>query len=161
MERLGQGAGGSLLLQAAGSSQLGTRIEDAGGNESADEIALGAMSTREQIVQAEMTKGSEDSGDMAMRKGSKDLKGLLASNQIFAFQEAAQEIDLSVGPGGNIGEGALVDLGADPDGFAEEDSRRGVAIGDGLDVHGSMIPLDRQPHKTNLSYLHGYITTPP
>jgi len=102
------------------------------------------MSTREQIVQAEMTKGPEDRGDMAMRKGAKDLKGLLASHQIFAFQEAAQEIDLGVGPGGDIGEGALVDLGADTNRFAEEDGRRGVAIGDGFDVHGSMIQLARR-----------------
>jgi hypothetical protein len=161
MERLGQGTRGGLLLQAAGSSQLGTRIEDAGSNESADEIALGAMRTREKIVKAEMTKGSEDRGDMAMREGSKNLKGLLASNQIFAFQEAAQEIDLSAGPGGDIGEGALVDLGADPNGFAEENGRRGVAIGDGLDVHGSMIQLSRRRYKTNLSYLHGYTITLP
>jgi hypothetical protein len=107
-----------------------------------------------------MTEGSEDCGDMAVGKRAKDLKGLLAGDQILPLQEAAQEIDLGGRPGGEIGEGALVDLGADADGFAEEDSRRGVAIGDGLDVHGSMIQLLSQQYKTNLSYLHGYIITP-
>jgi hypothetical protein len=141
MERLCQRAGGGLLIQAAGSSQLGTWVEDAGGNESADEIALGATGTREQLVEAEMAKGSEDSGDMTMRKRAEDLKGLIAGDQIFPFQDAPQEVDLSGGPGGEIGEGAFMDIGADTDRFAEEDGGRGVAVGDGLDVHGSMIQL--------------------
>ena len=160
MERLGQRTGGGLLIQAAGGGQLGARVEDAGGNESADEIALGATSTREQIGQAEMAQGAEDSGDMAMRKRAEDLEGLIAGDQIFAFQDAAQEVDLSGGPGGEIGEGALLDLGADADGFAEEDGRRGVAVGDGLDVHGSMIQLVSTQYKTNISYLHGYMSAP-
>jgi len=77
MERLGQRAGGGLLVQAAGSGQLGTGVEDAGGNESADEIALGATGTREQIVQAEMTKGTEDRGDMAVGQRAEDLESLM------------------------------------------------------------------------------------
>jgi hypothetical protein len=139
MERLGQGTGSGLLIQAAGSGQFGARVEDAGGNEGADEIALGATSAGEQIVKAEMAKSAEDGGDMAMRKRAEDLKGLVASDQILALQDATQEVDLSSGPGGEIGEGAFVDFGADADGFAEEDGRRRVAVGDGLDIHGSRI----------------------
>ena len=123
----------------AGSGQLGARLEDAGGNESADEIALGAASAGEQIVQAEVAKGTEDSGDMPMRKRSEDLKGLVAGDQILPLQDATQEIDLSGGPGKEIGKGAFVDLGADADRFAEEDGRGRVAIGDGLDIHGSIL----------------------
>jgi hypothetical protein len=55
-------------LQAAGGGQFGARVEDEGGNESANEIALRATSTGEQIRKAEMAQGSEDSGDMAMRR---------------------------------------------------------------------------------------------
>jgi hypothetical protein len=88
-----------------------------------------------------MAKGAEDRGDMTVGKRAEDMKGLLPSDQIFASQEAAQEVDLGVGPSGEIREGTLVDLGADPDRFAEEDGGRGVAIGDGLDVHGSIIQL--------------------
>jgi hypothetical protein len=111
-------------------------------------------------VQTEVAPGSEDGGDMAMRERAEDLEGLLAGHQIFAFQKAAQEVDLGGGPGGEIREGTLVDLGAAPDGFAEEDGRRGVAIGDGLDVHGSMIQLTARQYKTYLSYLHGYTIAP-
>jgi len=88
-----------------------------------------------------MSKSSEGSGDMAMRTRAEDLKGLLAGDQIFSLQDAAQEIDLRGGPRGEIGEGAFVDLGAYADGFAEEDGRGRVAVGDGLNIHGSILNL--------------------
>jgi hypothetical protein len=40
MERLGQGTGSGVLIQAAGSGQFGSRVEDAGGNEGAKAIRL-------------------------------------------------------------------------------------------------------------------------
>jgi hypothetical protein len=86
-----------------------------------------------------MAQGAEGSGDMAMRKGAEDLKGLLAGDEILSLQEAAQEIDLRGGPRGEIGEGAFVDFGAGTDRFAKEDGRGRVAVGDGFDVHGSII----------------------
>jgi hypothetical protein len=101
------------------------------------------MSAGEQIVQAEMAKGAEGGGDMAMGKRTEDLKGLLAGDQVLTLQDAAQEIDLRRWPGGEIGESAFVDLGADADGFAEEDGRGRVAVGDGLDIHGSIVQLNR------------------
>jgi hypothetical protein len=141
MERLGQRTGGGLLIQTAGGGQLGTWVDDARGNESADQIALGATGTREQIVEAEMAKGTEDRGDMAMRERAEDMKGLVAGDQIFPLEDTAQEVDLRGRPGGKIGESSFVDLGAGADRFAEEDGRRRVAIGDDLDVHGSMIHI--------------------
>jgi hypothetical protein len=88
-----------------------------------------------------MTKGAEDRDDMSVGERADDLEGLIAGDQILTLQDAAQEVDLSGGPRGEIGEGAFVDLGADADGFAEENGGRGVAIRDGLDIHGSMIQL--------------------
>jgi hypothetical protein len=92
-------------------------------------------------VQAETAKGSEDRGDMAMGQRADDLEGLVTGDQIFPLENATQEVDLSGGPRGEIGEGSFIDLGSDTDRFAEEDGGRRVAIGDGLDVHGSMIQL--------------------
>src|ERR1035441_1052078 len=99
MEGLRQGTGSGLLIQAAGSGEFGSGVEDAGGDEGADEIALGAASAGEKIVQAEVAKSTEDSGDMPMRQRAEDLKGLIAGDQILALQEATQEIDLRGGPG--------------------------------------------------------------
>jgi hypothetical protein len=111
-------------------------------------------------VQAEVAKGAKDGGDMAMRKRAKDLKGLLAGDQILALQDATQEIDLSGGPGGEIGEGALVDFGADADRFAEKDGRGRVTVGDGFYVHGSMIYVNNCKYKINTYYYMGTRYTP-
>ena len=35
---------------------------------------------------------------MSMRKGADDLEGLITGDQIFALENAAQEVDLSGGP---------------------------------------------------------------
>jgi hypothetical protein len=52
-----------------------------------------------------------------------------------------------------------MDFGANAYGFAEEDGGRGVAVGDGLNVQGSMIQLYKLQYKTKQSTLHGYIIT--
>ncbi len=85
---------------------------------------------------------------MAMRQRAEDLKGLLAGNQIFTFQKATQEVDLRGGPGGEIGKGPFLNFGADPYRFAEEDGRRRVAIGNGLNIHGSIIANFFRKYKT-------------
>ena len=45
MERHGQRTGCRLFLQTASSGQLGARIEDAGNNEGANEVAFGLVRT--------------------------------------------------------------------------------------------------------------------
>ena len=107
-----------------------------------------------------MAKRAEDGGDMAMGKRAEDLKGLFAGDQILTLQDAAQEVDLSGGPGGEIGEGAFVDLGADADGFTEEDGRGRVAVGDGFDIHGSIILRSQLLTQDVYALLHGYISHP-
>jgi hypothetical protein len=67
---------------------------------------------------------------------------------------------LSGGPGGEIGEGALVDFGTDADRFTEEDGRGRVSVGDGLNVHGSMILLLQLLTQDIYELLHGYIPNP-
>jgi hypothetical protein len=52
------------------------------------------------------------------------------------LQEAAEGLDLVLGPMREIGERTLVGLFALAPAFAEEDGGRGVAVGDDLDVHG-------------------------
>src|ERR1035437_8278193 len=51
----------------------------------------------------------------------------------------AEGINLLFGPVGEVGQGALEGLRAFAPTLAEEDGGRGAAIGDGLDVHGSII----------------------
>src|SRR5450759_4144984 len=64
---------------------------------------------------------------------------ILRGDQGLVLQQAAEGFYLLFGPVGEVGQGALEGLRAFAPTFAEEDGGRGVAIGDGLDVHGSII----------------------
>jgi hypothetical protein len=78
---------------------------------------------------------------MAMRKRAGDKEGIVGAHQCLAPEKATEGVDLRLGPIGEIGEGALANFGAVANGLAEEDSGRGVTIGDALHVHGNMIQL--------------------
>ena len=72
-----------------------------------------------------------------MRAGSDDVEGLRQSGAEGggALQDGAQGIDFGWGPVGEIGDGAVVDLAVLAEALAEEDSGRGVAVGNDGDVH--------------------------
>jgi hypothetical protein len=74
---------------------------------------------------------------MAVGERAGNVKGLVDGDQLLALEETAEGVDLSGGPGGEVGEGSFENFGTLSDGFAEEDGGRGVAIGDGLYVHGT------------------------
>jgi hypothetical protein len=88
-------------------------------------------------VKTEAAEGAENGGDMAVRERAENLEGTVDGDKGLAFEEAAEGVDLSGGPGGEIGECAFVDFGAIADGLAEEDGGRGVAVRDGLNIHGT------------------------
>ena len=74
-----------------------------------------------------------------MRKGAQNLEGVGGRDEGFAFEHAAQRVDLRCRPTGQVGEGTFHDLAVAARGFTEEDGGRGVTVGDGLDVHGIMM----------------------
>ena len=82
-------------------------------------------------------EGFGDEFDVAVREGIGDGEGLVGADEGLVAEELAEGVDLGGRPGGEVGEGALADLGALAPAFAEEDGGRGVAIGDGLHVHGN------------------------
>jgi hypothetical protein len=61
------------------------------------------------MVEAEAAQDSESGGDMAMREGAVNLQGFGRGQQRLALQDAAEEIDLSGRPIGEIGESAFED----------------------------------------------------
>jgi hypothetical protein len=86
---------------------------------------------------------------MAVGSGALNLEGGGGGDEGLAFEEAAEGVDLGGGPSGKIGEGSFNDTAIKTRGFAEEDGGRGVAVGDGLDVHGYII-----------KYFYNYNNTP-
>ena len=86
-------------------------------------------------------QGAEDRGNVAMRTGADDVERLREreANGSSAFEDGAKSLDLSGGPMREVDEGAGVDRAVAAEGLAEEDRGRGVAIGNGSDVHAYII----------------------
>jgi hypothetical protein len=76
-----------------------------------------------------MGAGSEDVESLRERRG----KGS------GALEDGAEGLDPSGRPMREVGEGAVSDLAIKTEGLAEEDCGRGVAVGDGGDVHAYTI----------------------
>src|SRR5260370_1319927 len=74
---------------------------------------------------------------MAVGQSFSRSEQILGRDEGFVAQQAAEGLDFFLGPMGEAGQGALAGFVAFPPPLAEEDGGRGVAVGDGLDVHGS------------------------
>ena len=74
---------------------------------------------------------------MAVRAGADDVEGSRqrGADGGIALQHGPQRVDFSGGPVGEIGDGAVVDLAVLAEALAQEDSGRGVAVGDDGDIH--------------------------
>ena len=75
---------------------------------------------------------------MAVRQRPFDGDGVLAGRQHdAALEQRAQALDQGRRPIAEIEQGALLDLSVDAIAFAQQDGGRRIAVGHGLDVHGS------------------------
>ena len=72
---------------------------------------------------------------MAVVGGGDGLEGVAGGDQLLALEGAAQHLDGIVGELGQIGQGAGFDLAVLAVAFAQQDSGRGVAVGDAGYVH--------------------------
>jgi len=124
--------------------QLGGGFQNAGDDHGDHQVTLGAPGAGEDGFQASAAKSAQRRGHMTMRSRALDGEGVGGRNEGLALQHPAQGVDLGGGPMGKIGEGAFDDAAIDACGLAEEDSGRGVAVGDGFNVHGKMISPQQQ-----------------
>src|SRR5229473_1501217 len=126
-------------MKAAGGSEFGGRLEDAGDDHGDDQIALGARGAREDGFQKEAAEGAESGGNVAVRSRTENMESVGGGDERFALEDTAEGVDLSGGPRGEVGEGTFDDLGPLAEALTEENGGRGVAVGDGLNVHGYSI----------------------
>ena len=74
---------------------------------------------------------------MAVGQGAFDDNCVLTGRQCgAALEQRAQAFDERGRPVTEVEQGALLDLAVDAIALAQEDSGRGIAVGNGLDVHG-------------------------
>jgi len=140
-EAVGEAGLAGSGIQSAGGGEFGGGVEQARDQEGHDVIALGAGVGIEELVQVQLAQRAQGGGDMAVRERARDGKGLgeVGGSEGLALEEGAEGVDASGRPMGEVGEGAVFDFAVLAVGLAEEDSGRGVAVGDGSHVHAYLI----------------------
>ena len=126
-------------MESAGGGQFGSGFKNTGHDHGDHQVTLGAAGAGEDRLQAEATECTQGSGDVTVGRGAQNLEGIGGGDEGFALEHAPQGVDLSCRPRGEVGEGALDNLAVHARGFPKEDGRRGIAVGDGLNVHGTII----------------------
>jgi hypothetical protein len=129
-------------VKATSGSQFGRGIDDAGNNHGDDEVAMAAGSRIEDGIEVQVAQATEDRSDMAVRQGASDAEGVWqrgGGDSQRAGQCQAEGVNLLRREVSDIGDGASLDFAIEAIGLAEEDSGRGVAIGDGGDVHAYIL----------------------
>ena len=130
-QRIAQGVG----VQGASGGELGSGTEDAREDQSEGQIARARTAT-EQAIEADRASEAAYGGDVAVGLGAHDVERIVEGGDgEAALEQDAQTFDDMCGPLGEVGEGALLDLAVLAVGLAEQDGRRGRAVGDRLDVH--------------------------
>lgn len=123
IEQGGERRGGGFGGQGAGGGELGSRGENAGDDEGANEIAAWGAGAIQEAVEAEPAQEAEGGGGMAVGPSALQLEGGRERDEGLAFEDAAEEIDLGGRPMGEVGEGLFNDFAALAGGGAEEDGR--------------------------------------
>ena len=123
--------------ESAGGGKLGAGIEDAGHDHGDDQVALAGATAGDEGFEAALAQAGEDGGDMAVGQGADDVKGVMEGDVGGggAFEEAAQGVNEVGREFGEVGKGAFSDLAVFPEGLAQEDGGRGVAVGDDVYIH--------------------------
>ena len=142
MEDLTETVVEGIAVKPASGREFGGGLDDAGNDHGDEEIALAAGSRIEDGIQMQIAQATEDGCDMAVRQGSGDEEGVRQGGRRAsrrAGQCSAESVELMRGEMSDVGDGASLDFAVEAVGFAEEDGRRGVAIGNGGDVHAYII----------------------
>ena len=134
-----QFAGQRAVAEQPRRGQLGGRAEHPFGDQRQRPVALRRAAAVEQRRHAEAAHGFEDGLDVSVRHGAFDDEGLRRGGEGFVAEDAAQQVDLFGGPGGEVGQGALADAAAFAPALAEEDGGPRVAVRDAFDVHGNIV----------------------
>jgi hypothetical protein len=141
MEELGKRAAEGIGVKGARGGKFGSWFENAGNDHGQDQITMMAGLFVDDGVEMQSMESAEDGGDMAVRAGADDVKGLgeRSADGGGTLEDGAEGIDLGRRPMRKIGEGAVEDFAVLAEGFAEEDGGRGVAVGYGGNVHAYIV----------------------
>ena len=139
VEVVGEGGG----MPPARGGELGMGLDDAGGDHSADEVALRGGLGGEQAGEAEAAEGLQHGLDGAMVPRADDGKDVGCLDEGAAGEMGLEQVDGRIGEVGEVGEGLFLDPAVVVAvGGAEQLGVVDLAVLDGLDdgdVHGGPI----------------------
>ena len=139
-EQLAQSGHGAVRSQPPGGGQLRARVDDAGDDESEDEVAKATGAAGDEGVQPELLEGAEDGGDVAVGQAADTPEHLLGVDERLALERATNQLDDGVGQMGDVAEGLVLDLAVLAEGASQEMGSVGlvsVAALRGGHVHGA------------------------
>ncbi len=127
--------GDGVIACPAHGGESGALMSDAGQDEKEGEFGHLALAQGSGNAEAvgdlfERVEQAED-GTTDRSEGSQVIE--------FAAEQAAQDVNPCGGPGGEVGEGAVLDLAIFAEALAKENRRRGIAIGYRGHVHANSI----------------------
>jgi hypothetical protein len=158
MKEFTESAAQSIGVKSARGGEFGGGFQNAGHDHGHDQIEFAAGMFVDESVELQLAEGAEDRGHVAMRTGADDVESLRKrrADGSGAFQDGAESIKLGGRPMREVSEGSVTDPAIETKGLAEEDSGRGVAVGDGSDVHAYIVSYQHIVVKYNNNY---YMTT--
>ena len=157
-ERFAEAGGRRGGRQRPGGGELGDGIEDAAGQHGQDEVAAAVAFRAEDAVEADLARGAEGGGDVAVGEAAGDGEGVvLGRDDGAALEHAAQALDVGRGPVGEVAEGAFADLAVLAIALAQEDGGGRVAVRDDVDIHGWNGVDSARKVQSHSCELHGYV----
>ena len=136
-EHLGQRVAGGVGGEPPRGGELRAWGEDSGDDKRDGALAFGRGGRGDEALEAQLAQGAEHRGDVAVRARAEDVEG---GGEVgdggAAFEQDSEPFDEGGGPFGEVGQCALADFAGVAIGLAKQDGGWGVAVGDGLDVHG-------------------------
>ena len=120
LEQLPESAAESIGVQATRGGEFGSGLQNAGDNHGQYQIAVAAGLLFDEAVELQFVQGAEDGSHVAVRTRAYDIESLRqrSGEGSGALQDGAERIELSWGPVGKIGEGAVSNFAVDAEGFA-------------------------------------------
>jgi hypothetical protein len=111
-QHLAQRAGGGLPAQPAGDGQLGIRRDHLRDHHRGHQVPLPRRHRVDQLLQAQRPRRAQHRGDMPVRQAPGDLERALCrrGRRGLALQHRRQGVDLGLGPGRQVGQGAVPHL---------------------------------------------------
>jgi hypothetical protein len=126
VQHLARGAGRGFLPEPAGDGQLGVRRDDLRDRHRGHQVPVPRRLGVDQLGQAQLAGRAQDGGDVAVRQAAGDLERPVETDggRRLALEHPGQGVDLGVGPGRQVGQGAVLDLALFAVAFPQQDGWR-------------------------------------